>query len=152
MPVRRAVSEDVHQILNLFYETIQKVNSEDYSEAQIRVWSEARDEETWKKKIQDQYFLVKEVDHEILGFSSIDETGYLDFLYVHAAHQGKGIASALLREISKKAADQGNRTVWTSSSITAQPFFRKHGFVETKKETKFVKGVEFVNSIMTLNL
>lgn len=138
----------MHQILNLFYETIQQVNSKDYSEAQIRVWSEARDEETWKKKIQDQYFLVKEVDQKILGFSSIDETGYLDFLYVDAAHQGKGIAAALLREILKKAVNQGNRIVWTSSSITAQPFFRKHGFVETEKETKCVKGVEFLNSIM----
>ena len=150
--MRRATSEDVSEILELFTETIRKVNTRDYSAAQIGVWSEARNEAIWLEKIRDQYFLVKELEGEMVGFSSIDATGYLDFMYVHAEHQGEGIASQLLGEIKKQARKQKNNTVWTSSSITAQPFFSRHGFIEIKKETRQVKGVAFENSIMELTI
>ena len=148
MSIRVATLSDLDAILALFSQTIQEINAKDYSPAQIRVWSSLRNEEAWKQKLEAQYFIVKEMDKAIVGFSSLEPDGYLDFLYVHARRQRQGIASELLEAILSKATEQHNAKVWTSSSITAQPFFEKYGFVLTQKEIKHVEGVKFVNAVM----
>ena len=42
---------------------------------------------------------IAEIENELTGFSSIEKNGYLDYMYVHKDHQGKGIAKNLLEEI-----------------------------------------------------
>ncbi len=148
MSIRRATFQDAIQILDLFSDTVKRINSNDYSHDQIRVWSEARNMDIWTSKILNQYFIVKETNNEIVGFSSIEKSGYIDFLYVHADYQRNGIASELLKSILDKAIHQHNKKVWASVSITAQPFFLKNGFTITSNEWNTVKGINFCNAIM----
>ena len=62
------------------------------------------------------------VDHEIItGFGDIDKDGYLDHLFVHAAYQGKGIATAICNQLEQ--AVEGK--IITHASITAKAFFEK---------------------------
>lgn len=59
------------------------------------------------------------VNGEIVGFGDMDETGYLDRLYVHKDYQGQGIASAICDELERFAA---GKTFTTHASITAKLF------------------------------
>ena len=61
------------------------------------------------------------VDDEIIvGFGDIDDTGYLDRLYVHRDYQGKGIASAICSKLEKAV---GADRITTHASVTARGFF-----------------------------
>ena len=152
MAIRRAEKADLEEIIELFSNTIRTVNVKDYNREQIDTWAGARNKDAWGKKIEEQHFLVKDHSGKIVGFSSIDKTGYLDFMYVHADYQRRGIAKELLTAIVAKAKEQQNEKIWASVSITAQPFFLKSGFTVKTQETKELNGVKFINAIMEKQL
>jgi putative acetyltransferase len=141
--------EDLPALQRLYYETIHTVNRADYTQEQLNAWAPTQpDMARWQKKLAEQEVIVAESDHEIVGFCSWDATGYLDFLYVHHAHQRKGIASALYEraERSLKAKSQGR--IHTQASTTAQPFFTQQGFRVVKQQTVSMRGVKLANTIM----
>ena len=51
----------------------------------------------WDQSFRKHYSLVALDDGKIVGFGDINETGYLDRLYVHADYQGEGITLQHLR-------------------------------------------------------
>lgn len=148
MHIREASSEDLDQILELFEKTVEHINVKDYSEQQIEVWKNAKDKKIWLEKIAQQSFYVAMIGEQIVGFSSVASDGYLHFMYVHHQHQRKGIAYQLLRQIEHRAKQLGRQRIWSSVSITAQPFFSKHGFQQFDEEHKTVSGVPFQNALM----
>lgn len=75
----------------------------------------------WNRSFLEHYTLIAVEGDEILGFGDIDETGYLDCLYIHKDHQRKGIASGLCDKL--EALIPGN--IQTHASITAKPFFKR---------------------------
>ncbi|HMQ68976.1 MAG TPA: GNAT family N-acetyltransferase [Ignavibacteria bacterium] len=151
--IRRAKESDSQEIGNMYFDTVNAINSKDYPEEKIKVWAASGKKiEMWKKKISEQYFLVAETDKVITGISSIDPEGYLDFMYVHKDYQRMGIARALLNEIEKKAAEQNNKEIWAYVSITADPFFKKNGYEFSGEKIIVVQGVEFVDRILKKKL
>ncbi len=148
MLIREASADDLDQILTLFEETIKFINSKDYSKDQIRVWSGAKNRKVWLQKISDQSFYVATSNDQIIGFSSIDTEDYLDFMYVHHRFQNQGVAKALLEKIENKALEDHITRIWSSVSITAQPFFLKNGFSHYDDEHKNLEGVAFTNALM----
>ena len=152
MKVREATLEDLDSVIELFESTIRTINTKDYSPAQIEVWANAIDKNVWSKKIIAQYFYVAEFNNQILGFSSMDYSGYLDFMYTHKDFQGKGIAKSLLQQIEKKARELGIKKIFSSVSITAQLFFTLNGFSVYDKEFKSLNGASFINSLVQKQL
>ena len=75
--------------------------------------------EKWNELFQEHFSIVAVDDEIIVGFGDIDETGYLDRLYVHVDYQGKGIATSICNQLEQ--AVKGDIT--THASITAKPFF-----------------------------
>ncbi|MEO8665700.1 MAG: GNAT family N-acetyltransferase [Ignavibacteria bacterium] len=147
--IRTAAEKDLPAIRNLYSQTVREINSKDYTKQEIEVWASCSDEPgSFSKAIEVQYFIVAEIENEIVGFSSIEKNGYLDFMYVHKDHQRKGIAKKLLEEIERKASDQKNFEVFSYVSRTAKPFFEKSGYKHTGNKTDHFKGVLFINSIM----
>ena len=150
MKIRKATLDDTDQIRQLFYDTINNINILDYDSEQIKLWSSGHLKiDKWKKNISEQYFIVSESDGIITGFASITEKGYLDFMYVHKDHQGKGIATKLLAELEKFAGSLELKEIWAQVSITARPFFRSKGFEITKEFITRIDDVEFADAIMT---
>jgi len=150
MKIRKATLDDTDQIRQLFYDTINNINILDYDSEQIKLWSSGHLKiDKWKKNISEQYFIVSESDGIITGFASITEKGYLDFMYVHKDHQGKGIATKLLAELEKFAGSLELKEIWAQVSITARPFFRSKGFEITKEFITRIEDVEFADAIMT---
>ena len=70
-------------------------------------------------------------------------------MYVHKDHQGKGIASELLKYLVQIAFDHDLREIRAEVSITARPFFRSKGFEITKTFITRLGEVEFEDCEMT---
>jgi putative acetyltransferase len=151
--IRTAVEKDLSSIRKLYSETVREINSKDYSADEIDVWaSTSNDPHSFKKAVENQYFVIAETENELVGFSSIEKNGYLDFMYVHKDHQREGIAKRLLEEIERKANEQNNYEVFAYVSRTAKPFFERSGYRYSGDKTDRFKGVVFINSIMVKKL
>ena len=91
MKLRNYQSSDVQEIAQLFYDTIHTVNVKDYTQEQVDAWATGHiDLEAWDQSFLDHHSVVVVEDDKIIGFGDMDKTGYLDRLYVHKDHLGRG--------------------------------------------------------------
>lgn len=133
-------------ICTLFYETVHSVNAGDYSESQLEAWApKDNDYSHLKTALEKNWTLVAIEDGVIIGFADIEDTGYLDHLFVHKDYQGNGVATALCNEIEAK----GNfNEIETHASITALPFFEKRGYKVVREQIVEIRGEKLKNHVM----
>lgn len=145
MIIRTYQSSDLKILVKLFYDTVHFVNSKDYSKKQVDVWaSKTLDLVKWDQSLKEHYSLVALIDGKIVGFGDIDQTGYLDRLYVHYQYQGKGIAKAICSQLEKNV----NGKITVHASITAKGFFEHRGYQVIKKQEVKRQGISLVNYVM----
>lgn len=145
MRIRRYQESDCRELTELFYNTVHIVNAKDYTKEQLDVWATGQaDLERWNQSLQAHYSIVAVEDGVILGFGDIDKTGYLDHLFVHAEHQGKGIATAICDQLEQAVPGK----ITTHASITAKPFFEKRGYKVIKKQEVERQGIFLTNFVM----
>lgn len=87
-------------------------------------------------------------DSLIIGFGDIDDSGYLDRLYVHHHYQRQGVAT-LLCDFLETVVDAG-AIISTHASITAKSFFEKRGYRVVKPQLVERNGVFLKNYVMEL--
>ena len=96
MILRPYAKEDLPQILALFRETVHAVNAADYTPRQLEAWAPSElDVKKWEASLAAHYALLAWEKEKLLGFGDIDESGYLDRLYVAADSLRRGIGRAL---------------------------------------------------------
>ena len=143
--IRQYRLSDCKEITELFYGTVHRVNSADYTKEQLDVWApEQADLEKWNRSLLEHYSIVAVEDGKITGFGDIDETGYLDRLYVRVDCQRRGIATAICNRLEEKVS--GN--IITHASITARPFFEKRGYRVVKEQQVERQGILLTNYVM----
>ena len=126
MVIRPYRSEDCATLAQIYYDTIHSVNAADYTPAQLDAWASGNvDLNAWNEYFLARHSFVAELGGKIVGFSDMDDSGYLGRLYVHHRHQGMGIGTALY-EAAEKAVDVPKYTL--HSSVTAKPFYEKLGY------------------------
>lgn len=144
--IRKFKLSDLDQIIQLFYDTVHTINIQDYSQEQVDVWAPKNiDINRWKKSLTDHISYVAEINNTIIGFGDITKEGYLDHLYTHKDFQGKGIGSGILKKLEEEAKKLGLMEITTQASITAKPFFEKHGYITVESQTKVFRGISFLN-------
>lgn len=145
--LRIANTKDIPAIIQLYTETVLTVCKTDYSQAQLEIWALLGNVTSkWETRIQDHYFLVAEFAAQIVGFASIDNTGYLDVFYVHKDHQRQGIAGMLYQELENHAAGNNcNERIIADVSKTARPFFEKKGFSIVRVQENLLQGQLLIN-------
>jgi putative acetyltransferase len=144
--VRLATSFDASAIATLFHETVKKVNSRDYDVKQIAAWAGAApDVAKWRARQAGRTTWVFEVGGTVRGFAEFGANGQVEAIYVHADHQRKGIASALLSQIEEEARRLGGARLYTETSTTARGFFQKRGFKVLKPAEVDARGLGFTN-------
>lgn len=142
--IRQATADDLPEITCIFRDTIRSVNSKDYSEKQIHLWSSGADDMTiWKDRIENLYFLVAEMKGHIVGFAYLKDGYLLDGLYVHKDFQRRTIGSKLLRIIESRVSINGFEIIKSDISITALDFFDSHFYEVEKKHKRNYKGLAF---------
>ncbi len=151
--IREAIVADIPEITALYRDTVRAINSRDYSEKQIEVWSSGADDtEVWEARIQDVYFIVAEFRTQIVGFAHIKKGCHLDGLYVHKNFQRQTIGSKLLRIAESKIMAEGYEIINADSSISSVDFFDSHFFEQIKKKKISYKGIGFQSSIFSKEL
>lgn len=190
MYLRKYTPSDCAALAALFYETIHTVNARDYPQEQLDVWADGHvDLDAWNESFlaHNTYVAVQEcvgaddIDSRasdstdtapgktggspanalIIGFGDMDDTGYLDRLYVHKDYQGRGVATAICDRLEEDfclsrgrllqnsaVQKRKNDTFTTHASITARPFFEKRGYTVVKAQQVVRKGISIRNYIM----
>ena len=144
MILRKYQKEDLVEVCNLFYETINTVCINDYTCKQIAVWSSRKELLLTKNDFFTQLDTIVAVENnQIIGYGNIDKHGYLDHLYIHKDYQRQYIASAICDWLEK-----GKTVIEVYASITAKPFFEKRGYVTIKKQDVNLDGIALTNYIM----
>ena len=88
---------------------------------------------------------MAELDERIVGFGDMDDSGYLDRLYVHKDYQRRGVATSICDALEGAS---GVREFTTHASITAKPFFEKRGYLAEKSQQVIRRGVPLTNFVM----
>lgn len=146
--IREYRPADCKALAELFYNTVHTVNAKDYTKAQLDVWAAGHmDLERWNQSLLAHCSLVAADGDVITGFGDIDQTGYLDRLYVHRDRQREGIASALCSRLEQTVRGK----VVTHASITARPFFEKRGYRVVREQLITRQGVFLTNFVMEKN-
>lgn len=141
MKIRKYKDDDCELVSKLFYETVHSVNAKDYSAKQLTAWANSPERlQISRNDLLNQNTLIAEIDGVIVGFGSIDKSGYLDLLFVHKDYQNMGVATALCNELEK-----GFPVINTFASITAKPFFENRGYTVIKQQEVKRFGVKLKN-------
>lgn len=148
MFIREYRSSDCQQIAELFYQTVHTVNARDYSQEQLDVWATGNvDLSVWNKSFLERHTFVAAKNDIIVGFGDIDDTGYLDRLYIHKDYQRQGIASALCDKLESDFVGDITQ-ITTHASITAKPFFLHRGYQLVKEQQVVRNEIFLTNYVM----
>lgn len=144
--IRKATPEDLEELQALFVNTITSTCAKDYSTKQIEAWtSSIGNIDRWNRLILNQYTIVADFEGVIVGFAALDDSDYLDFLYVHTDHQRKGIATQLYDALKLESLREGSYKLHADVSLSARPFFESKGFEMESENKKDINGIEILN-------
>lgn len=146
MTIRSYDPRDCAGLARLFYDTVHTVNAADYSPEQLDAWASGDvDLDAWNRSFLAHHTVVAEQDGVLIGFGDMDETGYLDRLYVHKDYQRQGVAAGICDALEGASPAAG---FVTHASVTAKPFFERRGYRVVRKQHVERKGVYLTNYVM----
>ncbi len=94
---------DTPALIDLFRDTVRRVNSRDYTPEQVRAWApDDIDPDCWAV-LSDHHTVVAEVGSLIAGFTDLETSGHIDRFFVHADFQGQGVGRAMHSELVAEA-------------------------------------------------
>lgn len=144
MNLREYRASDCERMAELFYETVHSVNKKDYTKNQLDAWASGKvDLDAWHQSFAEHKTFIIEKDGSLVGFGDIDQTGYLNRLYVHKDFQSQGIGTALCDKL-----EGGFDVIEVHASITAKPFFLRRGYKVVKEQQVERGGVYLSNYVM----
>ena len=80
--------DDAPALLELFRDTIRRVNAQDYTLNQIRAWSsDDIDPNDWATRVTGRFVVVAEEAGRLVGFAELEASGHIDRFYVSADQQ-----------------------------------------------------------------
>lgn len=153
MEIRSYTAADAPAILELFRGTILTVNMEDYTQKQCEVWANSFSSiEDLHFRLTASFTVIAEQNGQVIGFGNLNDQREIDLLYTHKNFQGRGMGSALLKELESAAYLKKYEELSTEASITARDFFLSKGYFQVEEQNKCVRGTEFINFIMKKRL
>lgn len=149
--IRRYEAADLDAVISVFLRSVRGVASRDYDAGQIAAWAQV-DRDVWSRRRLDRPTWVGLIDGVIAGFIDLESSGHIDMLFVDPASQRRGAASALLDAVENAARVQRLAILDTDASITARPFFERHGFQVIRSQDVALRGQWLTNFRMEKQL
>ena len=107
--IRKYKEADAESLAQIYYDTIHKICSKDYTKEQIEAWAPKScleltgQTDKWKKLPP----IVAIIHNEIAGFAEFEDNGHIDCFYVHRNFQNQNIGSKLLEKLKKQQSRKG---------------------------------------------
>ncbi|MBL3610206.1 GNAT family N-acetyltransferase [Rhodovulum sulfidophilum] len=153
MRLRRARPGDGGPTRALFHDAVHRGAALSYSPAERDAWSPSPEAPPdWEDKLLSRHTVIAEIRGLPAGFMTLGRDGYLDFAYVSPDWTGRGIGRALLQAILREARRSGLDHLSTEASLVARPFFARHGWRETARQSVIRHGVALTNFRMEIEL
>ena len=154
LSMRLLTKQDIPQMRALFRSTVLTVNSKDYTHEEVEDWASCGDSvEHWKELLaKNDYIGIFDGQGNIIGFSSMNSEGHLHSMFVHKDWQHQGMASRMLAEVENMAREYGVPKIDVEASITARPFFEKHGYTAVKAQKAKANRLYLTNYVMEKTL
>lgn len=147
--LRRYRRGDAAALAEVFEAAVRGTACRDYTPAQIDAWAASAPSiagrEEWFSRL---YTVVAEQDGCPVAYGNIDDTGYLDHLFVHPKAAGQGMASAICARLEGWAAGRGIPRLTVHASRTAKPFFEARGWRVTAAQQVPLRGQVLENFAM----
>ncbi|WP_081741478.1 GNAT family N-acetyltransferase [Bacteroides reticulotermitis] len=152
--IRQANLSDIPVLKELYQNTILTVNRKDYTVEEVKDWASCGDDTTHLvESFEEQHYVVAENGKGVIvGFASVNDTGYIHTLFVHKDFQHQGIATSLYKYIEVYAKEKGVKKVTSEVSITAKPFFEKQGFQVDEEQKRKANQLCLINYKMSKQL
>ena len=151
--LRPFLPADTPVVAAIFVAAIEELTGDDYSEAQQQAWAAvAEDEATFGKRLAGQLTLIATLQNSPVGFVSLKGADHIDLLYVHPGVAGQGVATMLVDALEKLAGARGAESLTVEASDTAEPLFRKRGYVAMQRNTVTINGEWLANTTMQKTL
>jgi putative acetyltransferase len=149
LTIRKFQHGDESELRDIFFNTVRKVNSKDYSEVQVNAWAPVEyDQAAWQQRIRAINPFVAMLNSDIVGYADIQDDGYVDHFFCHWNYQGKGVGKALMHALITAGQQKGLARFYAHVSITAKPFFEHFGFKVVKRQQVEIRGHTLTNYVM----
>ena len=138
----------------IFVASIEELTGDDYSEAQQEAWAAAaEDEEAFGKKLAGQLTLIATIQNAPVGFASLRGRRP----YRHALRPSERCRAGGGVDAGRGAGKTGGRArgakhLTVDASDTAEPFFKKRGYVAMQRNTVTLNGEWLANTTMQKTL
>ena len=125
----------------VFYRAVREGTAAFYNQAQREAWAPSP-EPDWSEpcKLERQWCWVAERGGRIVGFMSLEPSGYLDMAFVLPEEMGRGTAVALYAALLAKARDAGLERMTVIASHLARRFFARRGWRVDRAEDLLADG------------
>lgn len=131
--VRRAQAKDAEAISRIILRALRVTNVADYPPHVIDAVARNFTPRQVSAQLTSRQAFVAVVDGRVVGTASLHGQ-VVRSVYVDPDHQNCGIGSKLMDAVEQLARDQSIGTLGVPSSITAQGFYRRRGFVVVREE------------------
>lgn len=141
--VRRARSADILQVYEVFASSLRKLCSRHYTPEQIHASLQVMNHEVYAKSIDTDVFLVCEFAENVVGFGRMQTSmGEITGLYVDPDFAGRGIGSALLRQLEDVAVAMRWDQTQLYATLNSVGFYKKAGYgINSLTMTELAEGV-----------
>jgi len=156
--VRTATVEDTLGILNARYSAIHRLGAKFYSDEVCSKWGSPITEiqvEKFKKSILNETNItfVAEFNSKIIGFSRLSLPDTVSAVYVDFDHMRFGVGAHLLKKLEDYAVENRVKALKLDSSLSAEAFYRKHGYSVVGRGTHTLSsGAEMESIFMEKSL
>lgn len=132
---RPATGADLAALWELRTRAVRATCASHYPADVIETWCAAPAPVALPLLVQAGGAVVAEENGQVLGYAILNqETGEVDAAFVDPAHQGRGIALGLMRELEALARLRGLARMFLSASLNAVPFYERAGFRPVREE------------------
>ena len=137
--VRAATVEDVDNIYSLIYDSVYELCKQHYRQEKLDAFIHNLPSKVlYYKWLTDRILIVCCDGKEIVGFGQYDPAeSFIDAIYVHPQHIGKGVGSSIMRYLEQIAHTLRKPDLSINASINATRFIEKCGYQQ--------QGTFFIN-------
>lgn len=149
MYIRRLLDDEYDDVVKLITETVHTVCADDYTKEELDAWAPDNfDIRKFRANLSPCLNLVAFEKEKLVGFISMERSGYINRLYTHKDFLRRGIATALYNRAEEWAKEKGICEISLDSSKTAKSFYLKLGFKEAGISVINHGDVVFRNTVM----